>query len=323
MRLCLGNQWCSRSDFVFDLEDFKPLTLADKETFDAHYAKHPPNHSENVFSTLVSWGHFVQAYYLIHGENMLIMTMPDDQPRFRPPSGPRDSKVFRRLFELAKDSGTDYLMVLVDNETKDWLSNAFKCGDFIPHRDYYDYVYLAKDLANLEGKPYLKIRNKINKFNRMFDHNVESMCHKNIDEIRQFLNRWCLWKDCESDPLLENERIAVMHSMKHCFELDLCGLAIRIDGEIQAVTVFEPMNPETAVVHFEKAMPDFDGLYQVINQEAAKYIAKEKKFINRQSDLGIPGLRTAKERYHPHHMVEVYHMVSGCEEIEEAVPEHY
>ena len=53
-------------------------------------------------------------------------------------------------------------------------------------------------------------------------------------------------------------------------------------------------------------MPDFDGIYQAINNEAAKELAKDYKFINRESDLGIDGLREAKKRYHPHHMEKVF-----------------
>ena len=64
-------------------------------------------------------------------------------------------------------------------------------------------------------------------------------------------------------------------------------------------------------------------LYQIINQESAKLLAQEKKFIDRQSDLGIEGLRTAKQRYHPHHMIEVQHMVPCSEVINEEEPEHY
>ena len=308
---------------MFDIDDFKPLTLADKPIFDQHYAKYPPRHSENMFTTLIIWSHFVQPYYLVHGENLLIMTHLEGIPRFRPPSGPKNLDIIKRLIELSKDLNTGYFMVLVDNEIKEWLSENLKQMDFTPHEDYFDYVYLASDLAELHGKKYLKIRNKLNKFKRLFDYEVESLCHTNFHEVHEFLNRWCLWKDCESDPLLENERIAIMYAMENCFKLDLCGLAIRINGEIQAVTVFESMSPDVAVVHFEKAMPNFEGLYQMINQQSAKFLAKENKFINRQSDLGIEGLRTAKQRYHPHHLIEVQHMVPGCEVIEEEEPEHY
>ena len=100
-----------------------------------------------------------------------------------------------------------------------------------------------------------------------------------------------------------------MYTVEHCFELDLCGLVIRINGDIEAVTMFESICPDTAVIHFEKAMPSFEGLYQAINNESAKLLAQDHQFINRQSDLGIEGLRTAKERYHPAMMLEVQHML--------------
>ena len=86
------------------------------------------------------------------------MTKPDGQIRIRPPLGPPNPQLADDLMELARGTGTDYLMVLVDDYQKDWLSSNFDCLDFTPHRDYYDYVYLASDLAELSGKKYLKIR---------------------------------------------------------------------------------------------------------------------------------------------------------------------
>jgi len=308
---------------MIKLEDFKPITLADKPVFDEHYAKYPPNHSENIFTTLVSWNHFLQSYFLIHGDNLIILTKPDGQIRIRGPSGPPNIELVKELVNMAKSSGTDYLLMLIDNEQKECLSRSFESMDFMQHRDYFDYVYLASDLAELAGKKYLKIRGKINKFKRQWDYEVISLYKQNIEDIKVFLQRWCLWKDCGSDPLLENERDAVMFTIDNCFKLNLCGLAIKIDDEIQAVSVFESICEDTAVIHFEKAIPDYEGLYQVINQETAKLLAGNHKFINRQSDMGIEGLRTAKTRYHPHHMIEVQHMVPGSEEIEEAEPEHY
>ncbi len=293
---------------MFDLEDFQPITLKDKHLFDEHYSKFPPNHSENTHTTLVSWNHYVQSYYLTVKDNLIIMTKPDDQVRLRPPSGKRNPDVLKRVVEIAEESGTAYLLVLIDNQDKDWISKLYPEMKFTQHRDYFDYVYLASDLAELKGKKYLKIRNKLNKFNKHYDYKIEPLCDSNIAEIKEFLQRWCIWKDCESDPILDNERIAILNTIKHCFDLELEGIALRIDDEIEAVSVFESMSAEMAVIHFEKAMPDFEGLYQVINKEAAKILAENHGFINRQSDLGIDGLRTAKMRYHPHHMIEAQHM---------------
>ena len=68
------------------------------------------------------------------------------------------------------------------------------------------------------------------------------------------------------------------------------------------------MTSEMAVVHYEKGSPDYDGIYKAINQETAKILQKNFIFINRESDMNIPGLRKAKMSYHPHHMVEVFNL---------------
>jgi hypothetical protein len=294
---------------MFGIGDFQPLKLEHKPLFDAHYRKYPPRHSENLFTTLISWSHFVQPYFLFRDDCLMLMTKPDENPWFRPPSGPCNPELVRFLANLSAGTGSEYSLVLVDNQTRTWLEGIFPEASFVKHPDYFDYIYRASDLAGLEGKNYLKIRNKLNKFKRQQKYDVEPMCKQNIEEIREFLQRWCLWKDCESDPLLDKERLAIMYTVENCFELDLCGLAIRIGGEIQAVTMFESICPDTAVIHFEKAMPSFEGLYQAINNESAKLLAENHQYINRQSDLGIEGLRTAKQRYHPVEMLEVQHML--------------
>ena len=84
------------------------------------------------------------------------------------------------------------------------------------------------------------------------------------------------------------------------------GLMIRVDDRIAAISLFEPLNADTALVHFEKGLPDCEGIYKAINAETAAVLAKDFIYINRESDLGVMGLREAKMRYHPHHMVEVY-----------------
>jgi hypothetical protein len=68
--------------------------------------------------------------------------------------------------------------------------------------------------------------------------------------------------------------------------------------------VGERLNAHTAVVHFEKANPEIRGLYPFINQQFCEKVLASYEFVNREQDVGEPGLRRAKEGYHPHHFVE-------------------
>jgi hypothetical protein len=61
------------------------------------------------------------------------------------------------------------------------------------------------------------------------------------------------------------------------------------------------------VIHFEKGSPDFDGIYKAINMETAQRLRQQVTFIDREEDLGIPGLRQAKLSYQPDHFIELFH----------------
>ncbi|KYK26938.1 MAG: hypothetical protein AYK23_00670 [Candidatus Proteinoplasmatales archaeon SG8-5] len=291
---------------MLSLDDFEPLKLEHKEIFERIYANNPPRHSETVFTTLVSWLHYVDVKFIDRDDHLLISTEFEDEVRLRPPIGRPNADSLNDIIELAKANGRIRSIVGIEEPTKEWISGIHPDLKFQPNRDYYDYVYLASDLAELAGKNYLKIRNRLNRYNRKYEHTVEPIAASNFDEVMTFIRKWCLWRDCASNQMLENERIAVMYSMDNFFELCLSGIAIRMNHEIEAISVYEEMNPETAVIHIEKAMPDFDGIYQAINNEAAKTISSDYRYINRESDLGIRGLREAKKRYHPHHMEKIY-----------------
>jgi len=293
---------------MISIDDFKPVTLEDKNLFDKHYERYPPVHSDYVFTTIISWMEYAKYHYLFLKNNLIIMTKLRNELKFRPPVGKYDTDLFRQVFKLAKREGDIYPLSLIDTQSRDCLSKDYPKLEFTPHRDYFDYVYLASDLAELPGTSYGKIRNRLNKFRRNYAYTTEKITEINMDEVRAFLKRWCLWKDCKSDPLLENERKAIIYSNDNFFELGLSGIAIRIDGEIEAISVYEKMTPNTVVVHYEKGTPSYDGIYKAINTETAKIIQKEYKFINREPDMGLPGLRKAKMSYRPHHMVEVFHI---------------
>ena len=293
---------------MLSIDDFKPVTLEDKKIFDKHYKEYPPIHSDNVFTTIISWMGYSNYHYAILENNLIMLTKINGQIRFRPPSGKRKKDVFDQVIKLAQKQDSDYPFGVIDLETKKWLERNYQKLVFEEHRDYFDYVYLSSNLAELSGSNYSKIRNRLNKFKRNYNYTIEKISKENEAEVGEFLKRWCLWKDCKSDPILENERKAILYSMSRFFELELSGNAIRIDGNIEAISVYEGMNPDTAIVHYEKGSPDYDGIYKVINQETAKTLQKDFMYINRESDMGLPGLRKAKQSYRPHHMVEVHHI---------------
>ncbi len=292
---------------MLSLNDFQKVELHDKTVFDDYYQRFPPNHSSDLFTSIISWEEYVEYRYAVQENCLLLVSQSTKELQFRIPIGSFRPELLEEVMALARREHASIGYIKATD--KDVLTRQYPSLTFIEDRDLYDYVYRASDLATLPGTAYAKIRNRLHKFTKETPYTIEDITDDNMDEVHEFLKRWCLWKDCASDEVLEHERKAIVFSMAHFFNLGLSGIVLRIDGTIEAVSVYEQMNADTAVIHFEKGSPDYDGVYKVINMEAAKRLQPNVSFIDREEDLGVPGLRKAKLSYHPHHFIEVYHVV--------------
>lgn len=294
---------------MLSLDDFKPLTLEDRDFFRQHYAMYPQSHSDNTFTNMACWNHYAHYRYAYEEGNVILASTIDGKTRFRPPIGPTDPALFRDLIRLAAEAGDGEPIILIDAATAPLLQVADPRVTLVPDRDQSEYVYRAEDLANLQGRDYLYIRRELNKFKRTYAYNVEPISPENSGEVREFLDKWYNGRSDGTDEVLNEEAKAIGYAIDHFTELGLSGLTIRVDGHIGALSVFERMSPDTALVHFEKGLPEYNGIYKAINVETAALLSREVTYVNRESDMGNPGLREAKMRYHPHHMVEVCSMV--------------
>jgi uncharacterized protein len=212
----------------------------------------------------------------------------------------------RALIRLALDMGDDDKpLILIDPGTVQRIKEIDPNLMLVPELNRFEYVYRALDLAELPGKKYLKIRSQINKFRKNYLYTIETITPNNREEIMEFLVKWCESKRCEDDFILSHEIEAIFYAIEHFTELPLQGLLIRVNSQVGAISLFERLNANTALIHFEKGLPEYKGIYKAINAETAAVLVSEVEYINRESDLGISGLRKAKLRYHPHHMVEV------------------
>jgi len=288
--------------------EFKPVLMEDRELFAELFGKYPPEHSDYMHSIMITWAGYMMYSYGWMGDHLLIMTECCGERNLRPPVGEFELEAMERALELSKEMGCMHPFAMVGERTASWLRSEMPQLELESHRDLFDYVYLSRDLSELSGKRYLKVRNQLNRFRRENEYAVEEIDGGNIEDVRDVLKRWCIQRGCHDDPFLMHERGATMKALDNLAELGLSGLAIRIDGSVKAFTIFEEMRSDMAVIHFEKADQDIPGLYQAINQETASRLAHRYEFINREADMGLEGLRRAKMRYRPHSFMEVYHV---------------
>lgn len=177
------------------------------------------------------------------------------------------------------------------------------------NRDDFDYVYQSDDLIHLAGRKFHSKKNHLNSFRKNYpEAQYLPITEEIITQCKLTINGWYKKHSQETpdDPFIGAERDAIIEVLNNFSELDLKGGAILLGKRVVAFTFGEQLNDDTAVIHVEKADPEVRGAYPAINQAFVEDAWSSMKFINREEDMGIEGLRKAKESYRPIKMIEKY-----------------
>lgn len=225
-------------------------------------------------------------------------------------------------FPLGKGNLQDIINILIDDASKRGEKLSFvglttsmflTLNKIMPDafifkstRDTADYIYGSSDLINLKGKKYHKKRNHISKFKTTHDFIYDDISKENIDDCRVILKQWYSENDYKDNESLCNEKRALELALDNFTELEFIGGIIRVGGLPVALTIGEKINNDVFVVHFEKALKEYRSVYAIINNEFAKRNLSVYKYINREEDLGLEGLRKAKMSYYPQIILEKY-----------------
>ena len=172
-------------------------------------------------------------------------------------------------------------------------------------RDNADYIYERERLVSLAGK---KLHGKRNHIKRFQDQNpgwsYESLRDDNIEACIDMAREWCRRNCCIEDDEKEEEFHLVIKALKNYKALHMKGGLLRNETGVIAFTLGSPISPDTFDVCFEKAFSEIQGAYPMINRQFAVHELQEYRYVNREEDLGVPGLRKAKLSYYPDILLE-------------------
>lgn len=287
--------------------NFIPLELEHKNLLTDFFRNDPPQCSELNFTNLFIWRHKYHPAWLQHDNCLLLILIPENEEPFGlEPIGTGDkSRALNVLCgEIGKLTGNISVKRVSEKFVNDFVDN--ERFNTVFDRNNSDYVYSTKDLINLSGRKFHRKKNHLNRFIKDYEFEYESLDIEIVECFLDMQEEWCRMKECVETPDLLSEDYAIHEALTHFEELDFKGGAIKIDSRIEAFSVGEYLNDNTAVIHMEKANPEIQGLYTAINQLFVSNTWQEVEFINREQDLGIDGLRKAKESYNPHHMINKY-----------------
>ncbi len=292
---------------VPDFPQFRGLTLEDKPLFRQVFAQFPPQISEFTFTNLFIWRHSYEMKISRFQSFLCLLSDRGENSFFFPPIGEGDVMQCYRVLLQYLGQKVASLKIARAPEAQvdqiDWKAAGMKAD---LDRSQCDYVYLVKDLIELKGRKYHRKRNHIKQFQEKYSYRYIPLTPEWVPQCLQLEVAWCDLRHCEDSPGLHNESLAVKEGFTHFEDLGVKGGAILIDEKVEAFTLGEPLNPETVVIHIEKANPAYEGLYSAINQFFLEDQWPGCIYVNREQDLGEEGLRKAKESYFPHHLVNKY-----------------
>ena len=287
---------------------FKPFLPEDKKFYEDLLFSQEERGCEFSFANLYLWGR--QSFAEMNG-NIIIFSQFDRRTVYPFPLGNSHIKeAISAIIEDSKVRGIPCRITGMSHTQAKHLEESFPYKfKFHTDRGSYDYVYDIDDLSELRGKKYHSKKNHLNRFVENNEgYEALPITEENIAIAESFVNEWFITKEKENpDGDYMMEKAALRRAFKHYFEIGLDGLIIASNGEVLAITMGSMLSPDTFDVQFEKARADVNGAYTVVNYEFARYIRKkypDVRFLNREEDMGIEGLRKAKESYKPHHLVE-------------------
>ncbi len=291
--------------------EFKPITLEDAQVLRPFVSSPARFSCESSLVNLIVWSQMYDNMYAVKDGMLFIKSAGAENETYRLPFGGNLQKGLENLRDYTK---TEFppLWVQQGERFLDFKVNFGKFYEFIPQRDAFDYIYLQEDLANLSGKKYHSKRNHISAFSKKYNWEYKQITQDNTPDILECMEKWYSEKTDRFDDTMQTEKQGVELIINNMEPLNVKGGAIYVDGKAVAFTLGSAINKDVFDVHIEKALAEYATAYTVINNEFAKALS-EYKYINREDDLGIEGLRKAKLSYKPNLLLKKYLCISKKE----------
>ena len=285
--------------------DFHTLTIADKAAVQAVSLDAGRRNCNFTFANLVGWQFLYGTEVCVLPDAVVFRFSLDGKRTYMVCT--QETPSCELLQALLEDSGHRLTLMGLENEAAVQLQqNACRKDIHISVRkirDQYDYIYRRDNLATLRGGRLQARRNHVNRFLAEYPgFEYRPLEPSLFDDCRRVAALWHDGKEHDNPvygDTLEAEKCVMETVFSHWNELEMLGGSIFIDGRMVAFTYGAAVTKDTFDVCVEKADLKVDGAFSIINQQFCSYLPEKYTFVNREEDMGLPGLRRAKLSYHP------------------------
>lgn len=279
--------------------EYKKLQLQDIYIVRPYFAACRPLSCDYTVGGMFMWRDYYAVEYMIrNGVFCSRMRDANNEPYYNLPLGP-EGFVLGDLHAFADADDGVIRFATVPEYLLDGIRNGNRVVSVSEQPDFADYLYNASDLSTFRGRKYNGQRNQINHFLRAADlWSFDPITDGNLAEVRTFfLERYLTASGHGAYEEEENRK--VLEVLDHYALYGMQGGALYMNGGVVGFSLSETVG-QTMFTHVEKADRSVKGAYQMlVLQNAARFAGGQTAYINREEDMGDPGLRESKESYHP------------------------
>ena len=290
----------------YSLLEFKQLTLSDTETIRPFYTHAETDSCDATPGGALLWRDYFQTEFTVYQDTLVFKVVYlNNLTCFPPPVGQNVPAAMDAIESYCQAREIPLYYCAVAQDILPLYQERFDLEAY-EETDWADYIYAKEDLYTLRGKRYNGQRNHINYFLRTWpDWRIETITPENLPAVLDFFRSFETQRIKES-PSFQEEKRKTLEILENYETYGLLGAAIFIEGRVVAFALGELLR-QTMFVHVEKADLTVRGAYQMITHEFVKRFAREDTlWINREDDGGDPGLRKAKQDYHPAKLLKKY-----------------
>jgi len=285
----------------FQFEQLRPLELSDRPVVETALLASPEQSCEFAFSNLFNWCGSYRTKWAMFDGLLAIWMEANDMFLLAETGRPMRTEDCLAVSREMRRAGHSGILYHIRRETLDRLpdlKNFFMAEEMSD--EFGEYLYDVERLAFLPGEFLSKKRNMIAQFRRNFpDHRIEVNAAERIPAARQLAADWFAAQESPDSVELRHEADALDRAFLHWRDLGMDFLTVVCGDRVAAFSMLCPINEQVWGEPFEKADHSFKGASQFITSESARHLIGRAKLLNREQDLGIPGLRQAKRSYAP------------------------
>lgn len=273
---------------VLNAPAFRPLCLEDRLPVERIRALAGHTLSAHAFASLFLWQEAMGLSLCLRENAFLVRFKARGEGACFFPCGAEGEKL-GLLREISKweNLSLHYLR----EEDKGFLSSHFP-GRFAfeEARGDWEYLYCLQDQLELKGGGYKNLRARVHKGRSLWDWRITELEGDALERGADVIRKW-------RGGGAQGDRDVALKALGHYNELGFQGILLENCEGAQGVALGSRITPDTFDLHVAKALlPDTDSY---LKWELFNRLPPDIKWINREEDLDLAGLRTNKLESRP------------------------